>query len=124
MSTQTEQPGNSDTPDTPEPITRIEPINLFHTPTNITEVQDWIERHNPDERAHLYTSAMMTYNLMCNIHNDHTDKLKDIIRMLLDQLQEYTDNYIIIDKQGRYITIDGIKTIIGDMPDIENSDNE
>jgi hypothetical protein len=35
----------------------------FHTPESYKEIENWIERHtNADERIHLYTASMMTYN--------------------------------------------------------------
>ncbi len=60
-------------------IKHINAIDMFATPKNINEVQDWIDKHSPDERAHLYTATMMTWNLMCGYHNDHVDQLQDIV---------------------------------------------
>jgi len=39
---------------------------MFRTPDDMGEIQDWIERHNSDDKAHLYTAAMMTFNLFAN----------------------------------------------------------
>ena len=41
----------------------IKPHNFFHTPESWDEVERWINRHSPDERIHLLTAAMMTWNL-------------------------------------------------------------
>ena len=41
----------------------LTPTNLFHTPENLDELMRWIERHSPEDRAHLMTAAMMTWNL-------------------------------------------------------------
>lgn len=41
----------------------LKPHNLFHTPKNWDEVERWINRHSPEERIHLLTAAMMTWNL-------------------------------------------------------------
>jgi hypothetical protein len=35
---------------------------LFHTPKNMKEVQEWVELHSPEEKAHLYTVMFMTIN--------------------------------------------------------------
>lgn len=45
----------------------IKPIGLFHTPKDWPELQDWIERHSPEERAHLWTAACMAWNLAAKI---------------------------------------------------------
>lgn len=38
--------------------------NLFATPKSFKEIEDWIELHSPEDRAHLYTAAMMTWNYL------------------------------------------------------------
>ena len=43
----------------------LTPINLFATPDSWEKLQDWIERHPQEERAHLYTAACMAWNLAC-----------------------------------------------------------
>jgi hypothetical protein len=45
----------------------LTPTNLFHTPENLDELMCWIERHSPEDRAHLYTAAMMTWNLAAKL---------------------------------------------------------
>lgn len=45
----------------------LKPCDLFHTPSDMTELQDWIERHSPEDRAHLYTAAMMAWNLAAKL---------------------------------------------------------
>lgn len=42
---------------------KIRPVGMFHTPSDWEELQDWIERHSVDERAHLYTAAVMAWNM-------------------------------------------------------------
>jgi len=43
---------------------KIEKQNLFATPKSFKEIEDWIELHPQEERAHLYTAAMMTWNFI------------------------------------------------------------
>ena len=45
----------------------LTPTNLFHTPENLDELMRWIERHSPEDRAHLMTAAMMTWNLAAKL---------------------------------------------------------
>lgn len=41
----------------------LNPVQMVHTPADWKELNDWIDRHSPDERAHLYTAAIMAWNL-------------------------------------------------------------
>ena len=45
----------------------LTPVSLFHTPADMDELQSWIERHSPEDRAHLYTAAMMAWNLAAKL---------------------------------------------------------
>jgi len=49
--------------------TKIQPVELFYTPKRWDELMDWINQHNPSERPHLITAAMMTWNLACQFAN-------------------------------------------------------
>ena len=49
----------------PKRRTRIQPVELFHTPKSHDELMDWIKQHNPEDRPHLVTAAMMAWNLAC-----------------------------------------------------------
>lgn len=42
----------------------FEPHGLYHTPKDMAELNLWIERHSPEERAHLYILQGMYYNLI------------------------------------------------------------
>lgn len=42
---------------------KLKYINMFNTPEDWPALQDWIERHLPEDRAHLYTAACMAWNL-------------------------------------------------------------
>jgi hypothetical protein len=42
----------------------IQPNPMFYTPKSMTEVVAWIEEHPPNDRIHLYTAAMMTWNYL------------------------------------------------------------
>ena len=48
-------------------MNEIEPCNLFHTPKDLKELENWIELHNPEERIHLYTAAYMAWNLAAKL---------------------------------------------------------
>jgi hypothetical protein len=43
---------------------KLEKQNLFATPKSFKEIEDWIELHAPEDRAHLYTASMMTWNYL------------------------------------------------------------
>jgi len=45
--------------------TRIQPVELFHTPKSHDELMDWINAHAPSERPHLIVAAYMAWNLAC-----------------------------------------------------------
>jgi len=49
--------------------TRIQPVELFHTPKSWNELMDWIEAYPSDDRPHLITAAMMGWNLACKFTN-------------------------------------------------------
>lgn len=48
---------------------KIKENRLFHTPETMKEVVDWIEKHSPSEKVHLYTAAMMTWNYLAKATN-------------------------------------------------------
>lgn len=41
----------------------IKPIGMFHTPRDWSELEAWVERHPPSDRAHLWTAAAMAWNM-------------------------------------------------------------
>lgn len=41
----------------------IKKVEIFHTPKDQEELVAWIDLHSSDERAHLWTAAMMAWNL-------------------------------------------------------------
>ena len=43
---------------------KIAKMGFFATPDSVEVITDWIERHNPEERAHLYTLMGMTWNFL------------------------------------------------------------
>ncbi len=47
-------------------------IPLFHTPSNMEEMQDILETLSPSERALVYPYVMMMYNLMVSKSNGTT----------------------------------------------------
>ena len=50
----------------------IKPHNFFHTPESWDEVERWIELHPKEDRIHLLTAAMMTWNLAVKTVNEET----------------------------------------------------
>ena len=52
---------------------KIEPIGLFNTPDNWKTIEDWIERHPAEERAHLWTAAGMAWNLAADLTKETED---------------------------------------------------
>jgi len=44
---------------------------LVHTPKNMKEFTDMIDRLNNEERIVAYTYSMMAWNLACKITTDH-----------------------------------------------------
>jgi len=55
----------------------LTPVNMFHTPADMAELQGWIERHSPQDRAHLYTAAMMAWNLAAKLTAPATDEVTE-----------------------------------------------
>jgi len=51
----------------------LKPHNFFHTPESWDEVERWIEQHPQEDRIHLYTAAIMTWNLAAKITNKETE---------------------------------------------------
>lgn len=49
------------------PHITLQPVHMFRTPENWAEIQDWINRHAPEDRAHLYTAAIMAWNLAAKL---------------------------------------------------------
>jgi len=92
---------------------RMNTVDLFHNPKSITEVEEWIERHNGSEKAHLYTASMMTWNLLVTMRNSQVDLLQDVIGLLLEQVQDYSENEI-VNGDGRAMTIEQIKELIAE----------
>jgi len=48
----------------------IKEETMFRTPDNVEEIQNWIELHNTDEKAHLYVAMMMTWNYLASKVNN------------------------------------------------------
>lgn len=46
--------------------TRLKPHELFAKPKSLNSVVEWIELHDPMERPHLLTAAMMAWNVACH----------------------------------------------------------
>ena len=45
----------------------MDKVSLYTTPESWEDLEAWIELHNSDEKPHLYTAAMMAWNLACDI---------------------------------------------------------
>lgn len=48
---------------------KIQHVDMFHTPNGWDEIEAWITRHNAEERAHLWTAAVMAWNLAAELTN-------------------------------------------------------
>jgi hypothetical protein len=48
----------------------IKPHGFFNTPESFDVIEDWINRHPKEDRIHLMTAAMMTWNYACKVAND------------------------------------------------------
>jgi hypothetical protein len=46
---------------------KIEPVGLFHTPSGWVELQEWIDRHDSESKAHVMTAAVMAWNLAAKV---------------------------------------------------------
>ncbi len=61
----------------------IKANKLFFVPESTQVVFDWIDRHLPEDRSHLYTAAMMMYNIMARsinyLHEDYLDEIHERI---------------------------------------------
>lgn len=51
---------------------------LFYSPRNMSEIHEWIERHPPSDKAHLYTVLGMTCNFYSSL----------LAQMIADSLKE------------------------------------
>ena len=40
----------------------IQPHGLFNTPESFEVIEEWINAHPAEDRIHLWTAAMMTWN--------------------------------------------------------------
>ena len=54
-------------------MAHIQPNGLFAQPTDFKEIENWIERHSPEERIHLWTAAMMTWNYLASQVNKENE---------------------------------------------------
>ncbi len=52
----------------------IEKLNFFHTPYSWKELQDWVDLHASEDRAHLLTAAGMAWNLACELSQQSEQK--------------------------------------------------
>ena len=48
----------------------IQPHGFFNTPESFDVIEAWINRHPKEDRIHLMTAAMMTWNYACKVVND------------------------------------------------------
>ena len=48
---------------------KIGKMGLFATPESVEVIQEWIEAHPPEDRAHLYTAMGMTWNFLAELVN-------------------------------------------------------
>jgi len=51
----------------------IKKSDLFHTPSDMGEILDWIEKHNGAEKVHLYTLHGMLVNFFSELVASHNE---------------------------------------------------
>jgi hypothetical protein len=51
-------------------------VDLFHTPENMESLQNWIELHNGADKIHIYTAAMMAWNLASKLVDEAMEEDK------------------------------------------------
>ena len=56
----------------------LTPNNMFHTPESWKEVVDWIELHSKEDRVHLYTAAVMAWNLAAKASGDLVKEIEEL----------------------------------------------
>ena len=56
----------------------IKPNEMFHTPDDFQELQEWINRHSLDERIHLLTAAVMGFNLAAKASADLVKEIEEL----------------------------------------------
>lgn len=58
---------------------KIGKMGLFATPESVEVIQEWIARHPPEDRAHLYCCMGMTWNFLAELVNraDKFGKVSD-----------------------------------------------
>ena len=47
----------------------LKPHGLFNTPDSFETIEAWINSHSKEDRVHLWTAAMMTWNYAASIVN-------------------------------------------------------
>ena len=47
----------------------LKPHGLFNTPDSFETIEAWINSHSKEDRLHLWTAAMMTWNYAASIAN-------------------------------------------------------
>lgn len=51
----------------------LKPLGLFNTPDSWQVIEDWIMRHAPEDRIHLWTAAGMAWNLAAELTKETED---------------------------------------------------
>ena len=49
---------------------KIKENGMFASPESFKVIEDWIEAHPSTDRAHLYTAAMMAWNLAAKLTSE------------------------------------------------------
>lgn len=52
-------------------MSKIKPVDIFHTPADMKEFQDYLALFNGSEAAVAQTCAWMAWNLACKITNEN-----------------------------------------------------
>ena len=78
---------------------RIGIQQMFHTPEEWTYVTKWIDLHPPEERAHLWTAAMMTWNYLARKtlppeEFDENDEFWECLSQMVEQAHDAIEEKI------------------------------
>jgi len=85
---------------------------LFTSPSSYEHIENWIEKHPGEDKIHLYTASIMTWNLASNLTDVNRLDLAEIISSTLN-------NYLGDERLVTDITIE-LEGAISSFLDLDN----